>query len=1245
MEVLPAGPFLKMHPKKSEKRNLMAKTLLHGPNYLALICLGIVLTATPLLAQSADPTIKLASDTSWQVYGVDPATPGVTSLGNAQKFCLNFSSPQSCPNGAILYGNPAGGGWSADRSSIPDAYWIWAPNVTGNTTKADLKSYWFTKTLELSASPSKATISIAVDDYAKVYVNGTASANLAGEYGSITDVQKALAAQSALTTINIASLLHPGTNTITVFAQNGPSTFNGCNQCRYSQNSAGVVFGGTIEFGSGTSLPTDRLGFTGQWNGFGNYEVRFPWHLSSVPQTLVNTLNGNQVLAYRDLALPGDGLRFNFIRVYNSLDPYSGPLGPGWTHTYNVFLRAGASGVILLKEADGRDVSFSTTNGILYTPLTKGVFDKLEKSSGSFILTRKNHNKLYFSLLGKLTSIADENNRTLTCSYTGDNLTQIVDPENRLFSFAYVDNHLVSITDPSGRMLKYEYYPSGRLHYYIDPLQGRTEFQYDLSTGQLSIAIQPNGVHSIENTYNQGRVISQKNPADGLTTVTNYNSPWPNAARSLAATTCQTAMCAEAEAPCTATTFTNPRGAATTHVYDKESRLIRIVDALGGITGYGYDENNNRTSVTDPLCNTATYVYDSYGNLTNVMDAGGGVSIFTYDTNHEDLLKSTNGRGTTIQYTYDGSHNRTSETDALGNVTRFSYDGRGYLIQMTDANGHITSYEYDLKGSLVKVTDAKGNITKYAYDDIGNRTSVTNAKGKTTLYSYNNLHRLLRVSDPLGHLTSYTYDGLGNLISVVDPIGHVTNYTYTGLNRVASANYSGETAIQYTYDPVGNRLTMADSRGTTSYSYDSLNQLVCVTQPNGSKVQYTYDAAGNRTSVQYPDGKTVVYSFDKTNRMATVMDWSSRAARYTYDGAGHVTLIDNPNGTSSTFQFDGADRLTQISNWFRGSDQNSIPLRNYQYVLDPVGNRTMVTDGNGQSISYGYDALDQLVMVTSGNDIASYSYDPNGNRTALNAKRSNVAYDYDDADRLKRAGDTIFTYDAAGNRIGKTSGGITTSYVYDTANRLTKVAAGQSINTFEYDGDGNRVAQVVPGGGRYEYVNDTAGRLAMVLQESGPDGVISYLHGRDLISESGPGFDYYYLFDLLRSTIGLTDSSGRRTQRYLFDTWGETVTSIPSPGVGTRNKYQFTGEALDPGTGLYFLRSRYYEPETGRFLTKDPSSGSWLIPLSLNPYIYVRNNPLRYVDPSGRDDEPPWGDPPPPPGPGEWVWPFAPDWP
>ena len=100
------------------------------------------------------------------------------------------------------------------------------------------------------------------------------------------------------------------------------------------------------------------------------------------------------------------------------------------------------------------------------------------------------------------------------------------------------------------------------------------------------------------------------------------------------------------------------------------------------------------------------------------------------------------------------------------------------------------------------------------------------------------------------------------------------------------------------------------------------------------------------------------------------------------------------------------------------------------------------------------------------------------------------------------------------------------------------------------------------------------------------------------------------------SVVALTDSRGIPAAAYAYDPWGNALLTIPD-AVGTRNKFRFTGEALDPGTGLYFFRQRYYDSASGRFFSADPYPGSRLVPLTRNRYPYALNNALRLRDPSG----------------------------
>jgi len=217
----------------------------------------VILPLTPLVPHAGSisrhedtKTLRFVSNIDWETYNADRAIGPATLLGNAQFVCLNSFYPSTCPPGATLYGW-GGTGWAADLSSIPGANWIWAPNITGQTTPAEFNQYFFSRSIHLSGPVVSATISIAVDDFVEVHVNG----RIVGSSGSLTDFSAAASAQRSLKTFDLAPFLAMGVNTITIRAENG--AFGICCPSNYAGNPAGVVFGGSISFqtsepGSGT---------------------------------------------------------------------------------------------------------------------------------------------------------------------------------------------------------------------------------------------------------------------------------------------------------------------------------------------------------------------------------------------------------------------------------------------------------------------------------------------------------------------------------------------------------------------------------------------------------------------------------------------------------------------------------------------------------------------------------------------------------------------------------------------------------------------------------------------------------------------------------------------------------------------------------------------------------------------------------------------------------------------------------
>lgn len=989
----------------------------------------------------------------------------------------------------------------------------------------------------------------------------------------------------------------------------------------------------------------------------------------------VSTGNGNYFYEDTDFVLPSRGLPLAFTRSYNSLDNYEGPLGANWTDSYNIVLTPSASSAVI-KWGDGHTETFTLNDGV-YVPQA-GVFSSLvQDDDGTFTLIKKDQTQYFFGENGKLTSIVDKNGNTISLTYDNNgNLTQVANASGRALTLTYdANNRITQITDPIGRTVSFQYDGNDNLVQVTDPMGGITKFAYDSNHRVTSITL-PNGNTLLKNVYDaEGRVVSQTNgrgdtwtfaydtPATGETTITDPRGnttvhSYDNELRIVKVTDALGGTLSYAydanndrisitnqdgnttdftyDSAGNITSITDPLGHSATFTYDGRNDLLTATNPNGRTTQFSFDSNGNLVSLKDALGDKTTFSYDGFGELTSKTDARGNKTTYGYDSSG-DLTEITNALGDTTTLGYDGigrlvsltdpkGHTATAAydalsrlvmiTDPLGGKTQFAYDPIGNLVKITDADGNSTGYAYDAANNLVTVTDAMGHVIRYAYDPGNNRIGFTNGNGNTTAYSYDALNRIVSIKDPLSFVTAYSYDPVGNVVATTDPKGQTNQFTYDALNRLLTISYAGGGKVAYSYDPDGNRTSMVDSHGTTIYTYDALDRLTAVDNPGGNIVAYSYDADGNRASLTYPDGKVAKYVYDAMDRLASVTDWLGQTTAYKYDESDNLVAIAYPNQASVTFNYDSANRLVQVLNSYRGSTGN--PISSFTYVLDPVGNRVQATDGSGVVTTYGYNPLYELTSVNVDGKITDYTYDADGNRLSMTAPGTSDTYVYDADDRLLIGGESSFTYDADGNETSKTLtiGGQPIVYTYDAANRLLSATGGAVTSTFAYDGDGDRISQTV-GSGTYSYVNDVASQLPGVLQESGPDGNISYAYGVGRISESSSAFDYFYQYDGLGSVVGLTDQSAKLAGRYSYDAWGQTVLSAPAPQLGTTNKFQFTDEALDPGTQLYYLRARYYDPSVGRFLTVDPLAGTAVASLGANRYGYANANPLSYTDPAG----------------------------
>jgi RHS repeat-associated protein len=174
---------------------------------------------------------------------------------------------------------------------------------------------------------------------------------------------------------------------------------------------------------------------------------------------------------------------------------------------------------------------------------------------------------------------------------------------------------------------------------------------------------------------------------------------------------------------------------------------------------------------------------------------------------------------------------------------------------------------------------------------------------------------------------------------------------------------------------------------------------------------------------------------------------------------------------------------------------------------------------------------------------------------------------------------------------------------------------------YEYNDNGIRVAKTV-NENKTKYLIDENQPYAQVLEEYTSEGnlLTSYVYGNDLISQVQEQKSLYLLNDGLGSTRLIVDQDGNVTDSYQYDVYGNLIQQTGD----TNNNYLYTGEQRDIDQNLDYLRSRYYDPEIGRFISMDSFEGFLRDPMSLHKYQYAHANPANFIDPSGNFTEQIW---------------------
>ena len=707
--------------------------------------------------------------------------------------------------------------------------------------------------------------------------------------------------------------------------------------------------------------------------------------------------------------------------------------------------------------------------------------------------------------------------------------------------------------------------------------------------------------------------------------------------------------------------------------YDSNGNVTKITDIDGRVTSYAYNSNNDVTSITMPGGGQYSYSYDSNRLLTETVSATGVHTSYGYDAYGNSTSASISGSGNSrvirsdTTYTSDGNMTASVTAGDRNTVTYANDTDRSLVNSVTDAKGVATGYSYDSMRRLLATACGDAAVTNGYTDDLLSSLSHTNTSGKTTTYSFVYGAADLQTAVNIGswNLVSNAYNsGTWTLSSQTYGNGDYWKYFYDNMDTLTSrfTNCSDTEGIgfYYTYNGKGKlvriemkSVTIADGAVTggtllssENYLYDGSDRLIRVVETDGDNVvlhdfSWTYDAKDNVTALTESIGGksfSYTYAYDDDSR-PTTFGYGDVTKQITYDGHGRSSGTTVKNGSRTVLgtgyayrDVDSTYTTTQVK-----SVTNSYggKTANFNYTYDASGNITSIS--GAQAVTYEYDDLGQLVWeknATAGK-AWNYTYDNGGNilsRTeyacsgngTVSGSGTTTSYTYGDAewgDLLTAYNGEEITYDGIGNPLSYR--GWTMSW--QGGRRLAGMTKGSDTLSFAYNESGLRTSKTV-NGVAHSYVwqgsklaADITDAYALYFHYDSTGDVIGFTR-----TASGADAEYFYVKNLQGDILKVITATGTEAATYTYDAWGKLLTS--SGDLADINPLRYRGYFYDTETGLYYLQSRYYDPEVGRWINIDNVEylGTEDELISYNLFTYCLNNPVNRTDENGNLSLPNW---------------------
>jgi len=710
--------------------------------------------------------------------------------------------------------------------------------------------------------------------------------------------------------------------------------------------------------------------------------------------------------------------------------------------------------------------------------------------------------------------------------------------------------------------------------------------------------------------------------------------------------------------------------------YDIFGNKIYQDDPDMGIWSYEYDALGQLVKQTDAKGQITTITYDILGRVTE-KNENGQISKYLYDIspNAKGKIFSSSQEGYKKEYYYDKLSRVSNILEFIDNKqfkTSYIYNNEGKLHQTIHPNGFVLENEYNTQGYLsalkspieqdnLSIIDLKENIQKNLDNKINSFNMIIELNTQIELYRTKAL-QILELAKQYKGVDSAIYEQLNKTAAYLIETSlelrtraqeYKTQYeTYKkqlDFYTLKILNNNDEYLYKWLIEKYSSYTTTLISQ-----ALDQLNSALSVL----SIIDTDELLAIYKDMIVYriQEAKTIIYEAKNTQEryknyqekytnltedMPYKGMFDNSEYKYYYkilksDVFGRITKIFHGNGlvTNKTYATHNG-QLTHITTGY--NDNNDI--REIQYTYDVLNNVTQKQD-HKQNITqtYTYDTLDRIksaqTISTNSNTTLNYAYDSIGNMT----HKSDLGdYTYLKAHQVKTAGDITYTYDNNGNVIEKIKGNETTQIEYNAYNKPIMFQNSDTTTRFYYNPERSRYKKTQNDTTTY-YISkhyEEEITLTSILQKNfiyAGDKLVAIHTTTDNGKLKLPQNRYLHT-DSLGSVDTITNESGIVIQRLSYNPFGKQIVQewINDNQANTPIvKRGYTGHEHIKEHDLIHMNGRVYDPTTGRFLSADPHIQAPYDTQSYNRYSYVKNNPLKYTDPSGfffgdGDDGDGWG--------------------